>query len=267
MTEGARKSCHRIAAVAAAGLAVFSLGCVTNDGLIVILQNQQPVPDTTTHTCTAPSMTGTAPVGNGTLDLEVGTAPGYFVYPLLQSTLPPRATSPGTVEPNTVYIDSMRVTIHPPPGLNVTWPAGCPATFNWPTTAALLPGTTLGLSAQVVLPCHAQVIHDLFASADLPSEFTQQVLFVVEMRAMGRLTSGSDITSDAFRFSVRMCIGCLQTGFPDIAQYNYPARPSCGAAPKPNGYHGNPCNLAQDYGPVLCCTGDMNQIVCPAPDM
>ena len=267
MTERARGASQGVVIGLVASLAVASLGCVSNSGLIVILQNQQPTIDTDTHMCAAASLPGGAVVGNGVLDLEVGAAPGYFVYPLLQNTLPPRAEMTGQVEPNAVVIDGMRVTIHPPPGLDVTWPDGCPGTFNWPSTAALLPGTTLGMIAQVILPCHAQVIHDLFAAGTLPSEFTQQVLFVVEMRAVGRLPSGNEITSDSFRFSVRMCIGCLQTGFPDIAQFNFPARPTCGVSPKPNLYHGNPCNLAQDYGPLLCCTGDMNQIVCPAPDM
>jgi len=242
-------------------------GCVADSGLLVILQNQQPLVDTTTHLCSAGSTASASPVGSGVLDLEVGVAPQYLVYPLVQSTLPMRAATAGAVEPNTVYVDGVRGKIVPPPGLTVNWPAGCPADFFSAGTAALLPGTTLGLTAQVIRPCQAQVIHDLFASGELPSDLTQQVVFAIEMRVVGRVTSGSEITSDAFRFYVRTCIGCLQTGFSDIAQYNYPARPSCGAAPKPNAYHGNPCNLAQDYGPLLCCTGDMNQIVCPAPDM
>jgi len=249
------------------GVAIAAGGCLDNSGLLIILQNQHPLVDTTTHMCTAGSTASASPVGSGVLDLEVGPAPAYLAYPLVQSTLPVRAASPGAIEPNTVYVDGVRGTIVPPPGLTVTWPAGCPAEFFSPGTAALLPGATLGLPAQVIRPCQAQVIHDLFASGELPSDLTQQVLFAIEMRVVGRVTSNSEITSDAFRFYVRACIGCLQTGFGDIAQYNFPARPSCGAAPKPNNYHGNPCNLAQDYGPLLCCTGDMNQIVCPAPDM
>jgi len=245
-------------------------GCIDNSGLLIILQNQMPtVVDVASRNCQAGSTASASPVGSGVLDLEVGTNPPplYMMYPLVQSTLPARAASPGQVEPNTVYVDGVRGTLVPPPGLTMTWPADCPASFYWPSTAALLPGTTLGLSAQVIRPCQAQAIHDRFASGDLPSDFSQQVLFTIEMRVVGRVTSGSEITSDAFRFAVRVCIGCLQTGFSDIAQFNYPARPACGVAPKPNPYHGNPCNLAQDTGPLLCCTGDMNQPVCPAPDM
>lgn len=260
-------------AVGAATLCLAALaggGCIDNSGLLVVLQNQTPtIVDVASHNCQAGSTASAAPVGSGVLDLEIGTNPPplYMAYPLVQSTLPRRAATPGEIEPNTVYVDGVRGTLVPPPGLAMTWPVDCPASFFWPSTAALLPGTTLGLSAQVIRPCQAQVIHDLFASGALPADMSQQVLFTIEMRVVGRVTSGSEITSDAFRFSVRVCIGCLQTGFSDIAQFNFPARPSCGVAPKPNPYHGNPCNLAQDTGPLLCCTGDMNQVICPAPDM
>jgi hypothetical protein len=255
------------AVMTASWAAVAAGGCIDNSGLLVILQNQMPLIDDTAHMCTAGSTASASPVGSGVLDLQAGAVPAYFAYPLVQSTLPPRAAQPGAVEPNTVYVDGVRGTLVPPPGLTVDWPAECPATFFWPSTAALLPGTALGITAQVIRPCQAQAILARFASGELPSDLAQQVLFTIEMRVVGRVTSGSEITSDAFRFSVRMCIGCLQTGFSDIAQFNFPARPPCGVAPKPNAYHGNPCNLSQDYGPLLCCTGDMNQVVCPAPDM
>jgi hypothetical protein len=249
------------------GLAVAAGGCLDNTGLLIILQNQQPLIDTTTNQC-SPGMTASVTtVGSGVLDLEVGTDDvSYTAYPLVQNTLPARATSPGALEPNTVAIDGVKVTIVPPPGLVVNWPAGCPASFPWPDSESLLPGNTQGLTTQVIRPCHAKLIHDLFAAGELPSDLSQQVVFNVELRAYGRV-SGSEITSDVFRFSVRTCIGCLQTGFSDVAQFNFPNRPSCGISPKPNKYHGNPCHLGQDYGPLLCCTDDMSKIVCPAPDM
>ena len=265
-----RGSGRRLAIGLAVAASLAGAGCVPSSGLLVILQNQQPVLDQTSHTCGAGSTASASTVGMGILDLETSTppapAPGYFAYPLVQNSLPMRAPMAGGIEPNAINIQGVRTTIHPPPGLDVTWPAGCPATFPWPGSGMLLPGATIGLTAQVILPCHAKVIHDLFASGALPSDFGQQVLFTIEMRVFGTV-SGSDIDSDAFRLSVRMCVGCLQTGFPDIAPFNFPARPSCGASPKPNLYHGNPCNVAQDVHPLLCCTGSMSEIVCPAPDM
>jgi hypothetical protein len=256
-----------VVAGVAAGVVAGAGGCVTDSGLVVILQNQTPAIDDTTHTCSAGTLPSAVAVGAGVLDLEVGSAPGYIAYPLVQSRLPTRATIPGGVDANTVYLDGVRGTLFPPPGLTVDWPADCPGTFFSPAALALIPGANQGMSAQVIRPCQAQAIHDLFASGALPPDLTQQVLFTVEMRAVGRLASGDEVLSDTFRFSVRMCIGCLQTAFSDVAPLDWPARPSCGAAPKPNPYHGNPCNFAQDWGPLLCCTGDKNQAVCPAPDM
>ena len=227
--------------------------------------------DTTTFLCSPGSTPSATVVGTGILDLETSTPPAaypaYLAYPLVQSTLPIQAATPGAIEPNAVYIEGVRGTLIPPPGLTMTWPDGCPGDFYWPTTTALLPGTMVGLTAQVISPCQAAAIHDLFVAGTLPADLGQLVMFTIEMRVVGQLSSGSEIDSDKFRFSVRTCIGCLQTELRGVAQYNFPARPSCSAAPKPNVNHGNPCNVAQDYGPLLCCTGSMNEIVCPAPDM
>jgi hypothetical protein len=62
-----------------------------------------------------------------------------------------------------------------------------------------------------------------------------------------------------FPFDVQVCAGCLQSMFPLV--------PSCANAPKPNLLHGNPCNIAQDGPPVLCCTDPSGALICPAPDM
>jgi hypothetical protein len=255
------------AAALAAAAAASSSGCVADSGLLVILQNQQPTMDDTTHLCNAGTTPSAVAVGSGTLDLEVGAPPAYVAYPLVQSSLPSGAMSPGGTDPNTVFLEGVRVTLTPPPGLDVTWPADCPGTFTYPSASALLPGSSQGMNVEVVRPCHAQLIRDMFMPGGLPPDLTQEVLFSVEMRAVGRLTSGSELTSSPFAFSVRMCIGCLQTGYPDIAQFDWPGRPTCAQAPQPNPYHGNPCNIAQDWGPLLCCTGAGNATVCPAPDM
>ena len=256
-----------LGAVLASSLA--AAGCVSNSGLLVILQNNQPVQDTTTLLCSAGSTPSTTAIGTGILDLETSSPPSaypaYIAYPLVQSTLPIQAATPGAIEPNTVYIEGVRGTLIPPPGVTISWPAGCPADFYWPTTGALLPGTMVGLTAQVISPCQATVIHDMFVAGTLPPDLGQLVMFTIEMRVVGQLNSGSEIDSDKFRFSVRTCIGCLQTGFKDAAQYNFPARPTCSALTTPNLDKGNPCNVAQDYGPLLCCTGGANDIVCPAP--
>src|SRR4029077_18095749 len=93
----------------------------------------------------------------------------------------------------------------------------CPANFFSPAALALVPGANQGMTATGIRSCQAQAIHDLFVAGVLPPDLTQQVLFTIEMRAVGRLASGDEVLSDAFRFSVRMCVGCLQTAFPDVA--------------------------------------------------
>jgi hypothetical protein len=70
--------------------------------------------------------------------------------------------------------------------------------------------------------------------------------------------SGGHVFSDPFRFSVRVCAGCLQSMFPDT--------PLCSAAPKPNPFPGNPCNIAQDGPEVLCCFDPNMTLICPAPN-
>lgn len=244
-------------------------GCLSNSGLLVILQNNQPVQDTTTMMCSAGSTASMNATGTGILDLETSSPPAaypaYIAYPLVQSALPAQATMPGGNEPNTVYIEGVRGTLIPPPGVTISWPAGCPANFFWPTTGTLQPGAVVGLTAQVISPCQATVIHDMFVAGTLPPDLGQLVMFTLEMRVVGQLNSGSEIDSDKFRFSVRTCIGCLQTGLKDAAQYNFPARPTCSSLTTPNIDRGNPCNVAQDIGSLLCCTGAANEIVCPAP--
>ena len=105
-------------AVVASSLA--AAGCVSNSGLLVILQNNQPVQDTTTMMCSAGSTPSATATGTGILNLETSTPPeaypAYIAYPLVQSALPIPAAMPGAIEPNTVYIEGVRGTLIPPPG-------------------------------------------------------------------------------------------------------------------------------------------------------
>ena len=57
-----------LGAVLASALA--GAGCVSNSGLLVILQNNQPVQDTTTMMCSAGSTPSATATGTGILDLE-----------------------------------------------------------------------------------------------------------------------------------------------------------------------------------------------------
>jgi hypothetical protein len=241
-------------------------GCVEESGVLVILQNQIPVADETTRICTPSSEGGGAPRSLGTLDLDVGMPQPYLVYPLVQSRLLPQAAA-GGAEPNTVTLNGAKITLIPPSGVNVPWQATCQGSFQSSTALTLDPGQTKAFSIPAMLGCHTAQIRTLFVTGELPSDLGQMVLFTIEMRATGQRSSGDAIESGAFRLPVRVCVGCLQTGFPGLAQFNYPTRPRCADSPKPNPHKGNPCNIAQDYGPLLCCIDSMDQPVCPAPDL
>ena len=67
---------------------------------------------------------------------------------------------------------------------------------------------------------------------------------------------GTQILSDPFEFPVRVCSGCLQTGFSGpYSRWDYPAVPPCNALAH-NPFTGNLCAPAQDFGPILCCARD-----------
>jgi len=59
--------------------------------------------------------------------------------------------------------------------------------------------------------------------------------------------------------------GLPADGVLDLAQYNYPGLPVVTCRPRPNPHKGNPCNIAQDQGPLLCCLDDNSKPVCPRP--
>ena len=88
-------------------------------------------------------------------------------------------------------------------------------------------------------------------------------------RAKGR-HGGTDIHSDPFEFPIRVCYGCLQTGFDgQYAAFSFALSPpkviACDNLTE-NPYKGNVCNPAQDTGPILCCAQDAKgeRLVCPA---
>ena len=254
-----------IAAVVGGTLAAAGVGCVDNAGLLVIVGDQIPMYDSVNMVCTAASDSGAALLGQGTLDLDVGTPQAYVGYPVVQNRLAPRGAS-GGVEPNRIMLAGFRITLHAPLGFNFPWTDTVPNHTEPAYSQGLEPGASLTAKVDLVSQNQAQLIRDQFMPGGLSAALTDQVIFTVEMNAVGSL-GGGQIESDVFRFPVRMCTGCLQTGFTALAQFNYPGLPTCKTAPRPNMYKGNPCNFAQDSGPLLCCQDDMtNKRICPAPD-
>jgi len=244
-------------------LGAGGVGCVQNPGLMVILGNQIPMQDSTTHICG--TVMGGDLLGQGTLDLGVGIPQPYFAYPVVQNRLSPRGTT-GGFEPNRVMLDGFRVTLNPPPGYAFPWPADVPNHVEPHFPQGLEPSASLTAKVEIVSQTQAKAILDEFRPGGLNPDLTQQIIFTAEIRAVGQL-NGGQIESDVFRYPIRMCVGCLQTGFPTLAQYNYPGLPLCSVAPRPNVYKGNACNFAQDSGPLLCCLDENQRPVCPSPDM
>jgi hypothetical protein len=239
-------------------------GCVEDAGIVVILKNQIPEFDSQSGRCEISAAGGDISRNEGILDLAVSDAPNYFVYPVVQSRLPALAVE-GRAEPNMITLTHLRVTIQPPPGFPFTW-SGCGNSSDPSFGIALPPGATGSAAVEAILPCQAKQILEQFKPGGLNPDLTERVYFSLEMRAFGTRSSGDEIKSDPFRVPVRVCVGCLQTGFSDLAQYNYPALPMCGVAPRPNPHKGNPCNLDQDIGPVLCCLDNNGKAICPSPD-
>jgi len=264
MRSRARRRC-RIAAVAGWTLAAAGAGCVDNAGLLVIAGNQIPMFDPVSMVCTAAADSGSSLLGQGTLDLDVGTPQAYVGYPMVENRLQPRGATAG-VEPNRIMLDGFRITLHPPLGFVFPWTDTVPDHTEPAFSQGLEPGASLTAKVNLVTQNQAQLIYEQFKPGGLSAALTDQVIFTVEMHAVGEL-NGGQIESDVFRFPVRMCTGCLQTGFTTLAQFNYPGLPTCKAAPRPNMYKGNPCNFAQDSGPLLCCEDEMtSKRICPAPD-
>ncbi len=90
------------------------------------------------------------------------------------------------------------------------------------------PGDTRAMSIEVLRSCHAALIMDLFKAGRLNHSVAEKIDFRVVVRIKGR-HGGTDILSDPFEFPIRVCYGCLQTGFAGpFAAFNFPERvPAC----------------------------------------
>lgn len=236
-------------------------GCTTDvNGAFVIVQNQ--VPEIVSGVCAVPSKAADSRQipGTGAYDVDLDKPYPYFLYPLLRNDLPISA-SENTIEVNRIEYTGVEVKIEPPAGVAFPSTADCPTEFKFAERATIPPTGEVGSAVQVFLPCHSAALLNLFNSGALPKDFATHVRFKVTIRAVGK-HAGSTLKSDPFEYIVRVCKGCLQTGYaPMFAPFDYPGVPACTALTV-NPYNGNPCNPAQD-GQILCCRKADGKLDCP----
>jgi hypothetical protein len=242
-------------------------GCTDANDAIVILQAQVPVVGTDGVCRTSDEGAGAERLSEGVLDVGLDQAYGYDLYPLLANNLPPIGVS--GIEPNRISVTGVEMEVLPPPGLAIAWPAGCGPTFEDPAAAVIPPGERRALKVSAVRACHAALVRDLFKQGKLNPSLAERIKFRVIARAIGH-HGGTDIKSGPFEFPIRVCHGCLQTGFDgQYAAFSFsPLQPTYIACDNltENPYKGNVCNPAQDSGPILCCAQDAKaeKLLCPA---
>jgi hypothetical protein len=196
--------------------------------------------------CTVPKAPTSIHRSSGTLDLALpdGSAPAYYLPVAVANNLDSSGSTPAT-EMNNLTLTHFTVELSAP---NVDWPRACPATFDTLAVTDLLgPGTTAGISLNVITPSHAQCL--------LPYVTGTPLLVTATIWAKGR-HGGTNITSLPFVYPIEVCAGCLQQGYsdPTLKPYQYPAAPPlCSALTGANPYAGDPCFPPGQDAQILCC--------------
>jgi hypothetical protein len=251
----------RVLALAATVAATAT--CTDANESLIILQAQRP----NDECLITDGLGGSVRHDRGTLDVALDKPYGYQLFPLVSNNLLPIAAE-GEIEPNRVSVTGAQIKIVPPPGVNVSFSDACAAEFDSISNAQLAPGDTRAMGVEVLRSCHAALIKGLFMAGRLNASTAENIDFRAIVRVKGR-HGGTQILSDPFEFPIRVCYGCLQTGFAGpFSAFNFPEPvPACDKLTS-NPYQGNPCPglIAQDIGPVLCCArnNDPNNLQCPA---
>jgi hypothetical protein len=217
---------------------------------------QFQTPETKDRMC----LTSTAPsierMVQGTLDLALDKNYPYLLFPLV-------ALQSGAPE---LLLSFIHVRVSGPPGVTVAWPAGCPAEFDVRFGAFDFPGGSMASGGiEAVQACHEDALRALFVKGVLDARLDAKVMIKLTVNAKAYLDK-LEVPSAPVDFPIRVCMGCLQTGFPvPYKDYDFPKVPLCSQLTA-NPFLGNPCSPAQDFGPVLCCARDAAgaQLQCPA---
>ena len=117
----------------------------------------------------------------------------------------------------------------PPTGVTVPFRADCAAEFDHPSQSTIFPGSQRAVRVEAVRTCHATYFQDLFKSGALNSAVGESMLFSRHRPHQGPPRGHGD-PFDPFEFPVRICYGCLQTGFwGPYSLFNFPMTPPCAA--------------------------------------
>ncbi len=234
-------------------------GCTdANEGLVVL---QAQVPDE--NCAVADKAEDTTRLESGILDVALDQLYSYKLFPLVSNRLLP-VGGEGDIEPNRVQVTGAQIKIVPPTGVSIPFRDECAAEFDHPSQASVPPGTERAIRIEALRSCHSALIRDLFMRGALNPDVAESVYLRVVVRIKGR-HGGTEILSAPFEFPIRVCYGCLQTGFGGtFSLFNFPKTPNCNVLEE-NPYTGNACGPAQDFGPILCCARDATGEVLQCP--
>ncbi len=258
----------KVAAIALLSVMVGATGSCTseaNNGLTIVWA-QEPKADK--MGCTIPGTRGMTYKPAGILDVGLDQDYPYDLYPLIENNLPKAKAM--MVEYNKIRITGTDVKLVPPPGVTFTTAAGCPAEFFHPNPLSIDPDGEAAIAVEAIKPCHVPVLRKMFTvikdNGGLSPDYkSAHEIFTAVVRVRG-VHGGTEIVSEPFEFPIRVCLGCLQTGYTaeGFEGFDYPKVPDCRIL-LDNPYPGNGCNIAQDFGPLLCCSpdGTKDNIECP----
>lgn len=236
--------------------------CTDANEALVVLQAQAPEDG-----CVINSEPASLRLDRGTLDVAMDRPYGYTLFPLVRNNMTAEMFE-GEINANRVMVTGAQIKLVPPPGVDIPFSDTCAAEFDAIGNAQIYPDTSQVMSLEVIRSCHASLVRDLFKAGRLNSSIAERIDFRVSLRVKGD-HGGKRLLSDPFEYPIRVCYGCLQTGFDGpFAAFNFPQPvPACDRLTS-NPYQGNTCRglVAQDVGPVLCCAlnNDPNQLQCPA---
>jgi hypothetical protein len=260
----------RWAALAVPVAALLSaVACTIDDGPQAIAVVQAQIPTISESGCTVPAQKSDLRMTRGVLDLALDKDYPYILYPLITNQLGKRGGTTPVEELNNLIVSGFHVRIDPPAGAApIPWPANCPGEFDYQEeTLTLEPTGDAATSVELIRSCNARVIREQFLSGAIGYDPSVNAEVIVRVTIWVKARSGSDdLESAPFTFPVRVCMGCLQTGYleAEFARFNYPRVAACSDLIA-NPFMGNLCNPGQDVT-ILCCAPDLSdpgKVQCP----